>query len=214
MKISYAITVCNEFVEIQRLLTFLVKHKQSQDEIVVQMDLSQDELKSMPEDKRDVFSYIMKHQELGNIKAVLYKLNNDFATFKNNLTQQCTGDYIFQIDADEMVDEYVCRILPQLLAMNKVDVIRVPRINTVKGLTTQHIHQWGWFVNEKGWINFPDYQWRIYKNTPEIKWENKVHEILTGYKTMSHLPTDAEWCLLHDKTIQKQEKQNNFYDTL
>ena len=40
MKISYAVTVCNEFIEIQRLLTFLLERKRPQDEIVVQMDLS------------------------------------------------------------------------------------------------------------------------------------------------------------------------------
>lgn len=105
-------------------------------------------------------------------------------------------------------------MLPQILEANEVDVIRVPRINTVKGLTPQHIQKWGWLVDENGWINFPDYQWRIYRNSPEIKWENKVHEILTGYKTVSHLPTEKEFCLIHDKTIERQEKQNNLYDNL
>ena len=82
-------------------------------------------------------------------------------------------------------------------------------------MTTQkHINKWGWRVNENNWINFPDYQWRVYKNNSKIKWINKVHEKLIGYKTISHLPQSQEWCLIHDKTIEKQEKQNNFYDTL
>ena len=51
MKISYAVTVCNEFIEIQRLITFLLKHKRPQDEIVVQMDLSLDDLKDCPDIK-------------------------------------------------------------------------------------------------------------------------------------------------------------------
>ena len=38
MKISYAITVCNEFVEIQKLLTFLIENKRQEDEIVVVWD--------------------------------------------------------------------------------------------------------------------------------------------------------------------------------
>ncbi len=33
MKISYAITVCNEFIEIQRLIAFLLKNKRIQDNI-------------------------------------------------------------------------------------------------------------------------------------------------------------------------------------
>lgn len=214
MKISYAVTVCNEFVEIQRLIAFLLKHKRPQDEIVVQMDLNLDDINNQPADKNEVFAYIMKHQEHGHIRVIFHPLNNDFAKFKNHLTDQCTGDYIFQIDADELIDEYVCRLLPQVLEANQVDVIRVPRINTVAGMNQDHIQQWGWTVNEHGWINFPDYQWRIYRNSPEIRWENKVHEVLTGYQTIAHLPTEKEWCLLHPKTIERQIKQNDYYNTI
>ena len=38
MKISYAITVCNEHKEIEKLLTFLFEHKRKKDQVVVQMD--------------------------------------------------------------------------------------------------------------------------------------------------------------------------------
>ena len=38
MKISYAITVCNEHKEIEKLLTFLFEHKRPEDQVVVQMD--------------------------------------------------------------------------------------------------------------------------------------------------------------------------------
>ena len=55
MIISFAITVCNEFIEIQRLLIFLLEHKREQDEIVIQMDLSLDDLNTQPEDKKQVF---------------------------------------------------------------------------------------------------------------------------------------------------------------
>lgn len=206
MKISYAITVCNEFVEIQRLVNFLLQHKRFQDQIVILYD----EANGDPE----VENFLRTHSINGEFAWYKEKFNRHFADWKNRLTSLCNGDYIFQIDADEMIDEYVCRLLPQVLEQNQVDVIRVPRINTVKGLTPEHIHKWGWYVNDQGWVNFPDYQWRIYKNVPEIKWENKVHEILTGYKTMSHLPTDKEWCLIHNKTIKKQEKQNELYDKL
>ena len=106
------------------------------------------------------------------------------------------------------------RLLPQVLEQNDVDVLLVPRINTVTGLTQQHIDKWGWRLDNNGWINFPDYQWRIYKNNGNIKWKNKVHEVLDGYKTISHLPTNKEWCLIHKKDIKRQEKQNKFYETI
>ena len=35
MKISYAIPVCNEHIELEKLLSFLVKHIDENDEIVV-----------------------------------------------------------------------------------------------------------------------------------------------------------------------------------
>ena len=215
MKISYAITVCNELQEIQRLITFLLQHKRPQDEIVVQMDLTLDDMKKNPEDKRQVHSYIMKHNAQGNIRVAFCPLNNDFAAFKNNLTQHCTGDYIFQIDADEIPTKTLMEYLPDIIDANPaVDVLLVPRINTVEGLTQAHIAKWGWNITPPGWVNFPDYQWRIFKNKPEIKWKNKVHEVLEGHKMLSTLPAEEEYCLFHPKTIEKQEKQNNYYNTI
>ena len=206
MKISYAITVCNEIVEIQKLISFLLKNKKIEDEIVILYDETNGSL--------EVEKYL-KTKSINN-EFIWYKgtFEGHFADWKNKLSSYCTGDYIYQIDADEMVSEYVLDNLPEILQHNDIDVIQVPRINTVKGLTQQHINKWGWRVNDKGWVNFPDYQWRIYKNDKSIKWKNKVHEVLEGYKTMSYLPIDEEWCLLHPKTIERQEKQNEYYEKL
>ena len=214
MKISYAVTVCDEFIEIQRLLTFLLEHKRPQDEIVIQMDLSIADLNSMSEAKKLVWQYIMKHNEQGHCRVIFNPLNSDFSAFKNHLTQQCTGDYIFQIDADEYPSEDLIKHLHELLELNpEMDIFLVPRVNTVEGLTPEHIQQWGWRVNEKGWVNWPDFQWRIWRNVPEIKWINKVHERLDGFKTYTILPDVEYFALYHPKTIDRQEKQNEYYNT-
>ena len=47
-----------------------------------------------------------------------------------------------------------------------------------------------------------------------IKWINKVHERLDGFKTFASLPPIEEFALYHPKTIDRQEKQNQYYDTL
>lgn len=215
MQISYAVTVCNEFLEIQRLITFLLENKRPQDEIVVQMDLSLDDLNTQPEDKNQVFAYIMKHQEYGHIRVIFNQLNNDFGAFKNHLTSQCKGDYIFQIDADEIPNKKLIEILPFVLEENfDCDVFLVPRVNTVEGLTPEHIQKWGWHVNQHGWVNWPDNQWRIWKNKSEITWINKVHERLNGFKSYTALPESEGFALYHPKTIDRQERQNNYYDTL
>ncbi len=206
MKISYAITVCNEFVEIQRLVNFLVSNKRHQDEIVILYD----EKNGDPE----IESYLRSHSVNAEFNWHFYKFHGDFSDMKNRLTSLCNGDYIFQIDADEMPTTYMMDMLPEVLKHNNVDVLKVPRINTVEGLTQQHIEKWNWGVNDQGWVNFPDFQWRIYKNNDTIKWINRVHEVLQGYQTMSYLPTEEQWCLRHDKTISKQEKQNKLYEGL
>ena len=210
MKISYAIPVCNEHKELERLLDFLELNLRKEDEIVVQCDKGNTTSEVYEVINSERYSDGFREQ----FKVIEFSLNGDFASFKNNLTENCTGDYIYQIDADEMINEYVLRLLPQVLEQNDVDVLMVSRINTVEGITQEHIDKWGWKVTNQGWVNFPDPQFRIYRNNGKIKWKNKVHEILEGYKTISHLPTEEEWCLIHEKTINRQEKQNQFYNTI
>ena len=206
MKISYAILTHNEGAYIEKLLSFLSSKKRDEDEIVVVDDYSTDELTK---------AILEEHEAMGNIRLIKNELKNNFARQKNFLTTQCKGDYIFQIDADEMLSEGLIENLPDILESNPDnEVYLVPRINTVDGLTQEHVAKWGWNVDMNGFINFPDYQWRIYKNDSNIIWVNKVHERLSGFKTYATLPTSAEYCLIHCKTIEKQEKQNNYYNTL
>ena len=209
MTISYAIPVCNEWKEIQYLLNYLFKHKREQDEIVVQCD----EGNTTPSVYQVLQEYSTYHSV--GFKVVEFPLNGDFATFKNNLKDHCSGDYIFQIDADEYPDDYLMDTIESVIKMNdSVDVFWVPRINKINGLTQEHIVKWGWNVDNDGRVNFPDYQCRVFKNVKRIKWKNKVHEQLTGHKTQSQLPANDEFCLIHIKDIKRQEKQNKFYSKL
>lgn len=205
--ISYCVTVCNELVELTTLLNFLQLHVTEHDEIVIQYDST-----NVSDAVMDYLN-VMK-QIHTNHKVIGFPLNNDFATFKNNLKEHCTKDYIFQIDADEIPHVNLILNLPLVLERNPVDIIFVPRINTVDGLTESHIKKWGWKVDEKGWVNFPDYQTRLYRRTDDVMWMNKVHERITGYDTVSNFPAVEDWSLYHHKTITKQEKQNYFYETL
>jgi hypothetical protein len=215
MKISYAVTVCNEVEEIKRLIAFLLKYKREQDQILVLMDLQKSDFFDKIPEKEQVHEFIMQHHVQAHLQVAFRSLNNDFATFKNNIASYCTGDYIFQIDADELPHAKLIEILPALLEENcDCDVFLVPRVNTVEGMDQDHMQQWGWAVNEKGWINWPDNQWRIWKNKPEIKWINKVHERLDGFKSYTVLPEMEEFALYHPKTIEKQIKQNEYYESL
>jgi len=205
MRISYAIPVCNEDKELDRLLSQLVKAKGTEDEIVVQCDLGNT--------TSEVYSVIDKF--VNQIRVVQFPLKGNFAAFKNNLKANCTGAWIFQIDADEYLSESLIKNLPTILQSNPtVDLFLVPRINTVEGLTQEHINKWGWRVDDKGWVNFPDYQTRILQNSPKINWASKVHEVLTGHSSYVMLPAEEGYCLYHPKGIERQERQNNFYSAL
>jgi len=204
MKISYAITVCNELEEVKRLVNFLLSNKRKEDEIVILYDQSGG--------TQEVLNYLDTIKIEVQLRSDFFK--GHFADWKNLLTSHCTGDYIFQIDADEIPHVNLIENLPEMLKTNDVDMLRIPRVNTVEGLTQEHIHKWGWNVNEKGWVNWADWQMRIYKNAPHIKWVNKVHEVLEGFKIHGMLPVEEEWALYHPKTIERQERQNNYYNTL
>jgi hypothetical protein len=207
MKISYAITVCNEFIEIQNLISFLLENKRSEDEIVVLYDSGNGD--------EEIENYLRAKSVNSEFAWHKDKFQNHFADWKNKLTSYCSGDYIFQIDADEIPHKECINTLPMLLQLNPdVDVMLIPRVNTVDGLTQEHIQKWRWNVNEKGWVNWPDYQWRIYKNSDKIKWVNKVHEKLEGFDQYATLPMLEEHALYHPKGIKRQEKQNEYYNTL
>ena len=206
MKISYAIPVHNEHEELKRLLNFLIENIREEDEIVVQCDQGN----TTPE----VYEVLGTWQG-GPLKVIEFPLKGDFASFKNNLKENCSGHWIFQIDADEYPDVYLLDILPSILKENPTtDVFLVPRINEVLGITQSHLGQWGWNMNDRGWINWPDYQTRILQNSPKIKWGSKVHEVLMGHDKYSALPTNPEYAIWHPKEITRQEAQNKFYDSL
>ena len=205
MRISYAIPVCNEHEELDRLLSLLIKNKRQEDEIVVQADLGNT--------TREVYQVVDKHKD--QIRLVEFGLKGNFGAFKNNLKANCSGEWIFQIDADEYLKEEFIQHLPEILQDNPtIDLFLLPRINTVDGLTQQHIDTWRWRVDEKGWVNFPDYQTRILQNSPKINWANKVHEVLTGHTTYALMPPEEFYCLIHPKTIKRQEYQNKLYESI
>jgi glycosyltransferase involved in cell wall biosynthesis len=206
MKISYSLLTHNETDSLMELIHFLSKHKDEEDEIVILDDYSDNE----------------KTQEILDSMCSIYEIKfeqrhllKDFAGQKNHLKNMCSGDYIFNLDADELPHKSLMKNIKPILESNPtIDLYWVPRVNTVEGLTENHILQWGWQVNEKGWVNFPDYQGRIWRNRPNILWKNKVHEVLSGYKEHTYLPAEEQFSFYHPKTIDRQEKQNLFYDTI
>ena len=203
MKISYGITVHNESMELERLLCKLITHIDEEDEIVICVDGNDEGVRNIIDD------FSIDGMNLVDYKR---KLDGDFAAHKNSVIEKSTGDYVFHIDADEYPHEILLQQLKKILEINDVDLIWIPRVNTVEGMAQQDIQKWGWRVSEKNWVNYPDYQARVFRRDSEIRWTRPLHEYITGCKTYAHLPPHEELSLYHPKTIEKQEKQNMFYN--
>ena len=202
MKISYGLTVCNEHQELLHLIEFLNPIIDSEDEIVVVYDQNRvtEQVMKILEDHKHIIKYFP------------FNFQQNFLENKNFMNSKCNGDYIFQIDADEIPNEFLVKNLKLILNANNVDLLIGPRKNLVEGLTDEHIQKWRWNVNEKGWVNWPDQQKRIYKNDPKIKWSgHQVHGMVEGYDTFAVLPLEEAFSITHNKTIERQEKQNNRY---
>ena len=158
MKISYCITACNEHIELEKLLRFLKLNIREEDEIIIQLDSinATNEVYEVCNlftgfNHKEEVVYISDHlvDAITNSKCYQFPLNNDFATFKNELFKQATGDYIFSIDADEIPHIDLIKILPLMLEQNlEVDMFLVPRVNTVESLGLSHVKKWNWKVDK------------------------------------------------------------------
>ena len=210
MKIGYFITACNEYEELKKLLILLRTNIDKNDCIGVLLD---DE-NVTPEVDSLCNQFLVPNNE--SFRVIYSNLDKDFASFKNlgyHLFDDC--DWIFNIDADELPSSILIQNIKQIIDLNpETELIYVPRINTVEGLTQEHVNKWKWQVNEEGWVNWPDYQGRIYKRSPIIEWKGKVHERIEGMKKYSHLPAKEEFAFHHPKTIERQELQNKLYETI
>lgn len=202
--ITFAITVADEFFEFKRLINSLQPYVYPQEEIVILAD------------ENKVTQEIKDHCDLCGLKINFFNFQNDFSEFKNELFNLSKKDYLFQIDADEQIPPSLIHVLRQVASQKKVDLLWIPRINIVQGATEEDIKNFNWNINELGWEGFPDYQSRFVSTKGHIRWKNKVHEILDGAGNQARIeekPIEL-YSILHVKHIDKQKKQNSYYDTI
>ncbi|UKB83543.1 glycosyltransferase [Chryseobacterium sp. MEBOG06] len=204
--ITYGITVCNEYQELKLLLDVLFPLIDKNDEILILRDVTN------PDQK--VGELLEAYRSKVNV--IEAKLNGDFATFKNTLIKNAKSRYLFQIDADEYPKEKLIKDLKWFLFRNrKADCFLIPRVNIVNGITNEYLEKWNWKKDKNNYINFPDFQTRLFKLNKNICWQNKIHEVLINYTRKKELPTENDdYCLVHIKEMERQKKQNAFYDTL
>lgn len=210
--ITYAITVCNEVTEFRKCFDRVYSQVQAfrekgiLDNIVVQQD------SNALEQSANSLRHCLSPYSEDCVRYRVVTFQNNFSDYRNILNSHCTGDYIFQIDADELVSESVGEFLHKTINnYPELELIAFPRENRVEGITSSDIVKWRWTDTEKG-INWPDYQFRFYKNTSEIYWKGRVHEKPVGFGKWTIAP--EEQALKHFKSIERQRTQNRFYGEL
>jgi len=148
VKISYLITVHNETDTLGKLLERLIKCRYDGDDIVILDDFS---------DNKTTKEILHQVSLCNNVKVLQHALDNNYGTHKNYGNEHCTGDWVFQIDSDELPSELLLFNLRDIIASNpNVELIYVPRINDYRGVTPALAAPWGWrltpstsVINEK-----------------------------------------------------------------
>jgi glycosyltransferase involved in cell wall biosynthesis len=197
--ISYAITTHNEGESVLKLLNTIQIYKRDYDEVIVLDDHSTE--------------IITKSAITNSTKVYTRKFSNNFAEHKNYLNERCNGDYILQFDGDELPTENLIKIIPQFIsAWPDVDLFWIPRENKLHEIDMELIDRWHWSVDCKNRINYPDYQGRLYKNDPRIKWTRPLHEMISGHTSQRVLPPNSGLDIIHHRHMDVQVRNNKYYD--
>jgi glycosyltransferase involved in cell wall biosynthesis len=171
-KISYLITCSNEIYSLKNLLHRIRFLKEDVDEVVLLLD---SDCKDNPKTV-DLFSSF----SCSNVKKVLHSLNNNYSEHKNFGMTKCSGDYIMQIDADELPTETLLINIKDIIEVNSgIELFFISRINDFIGVTSEHARQWGWrlspstsIIHEKV-IDTNSEEYKFLKNNGYILEETK-----------------------------------------
>jgi len=154
--------------------------------------------------------------ESGGVQVHKKAWADNFEIQKNAALELATNDWRVWIDADESFEPLFWNQLPWYIVSaerNGVDCINVPRINTLTDLEPQQLYdyaqQQNWGISYFGWINYPDYQQRVFKKNCRFK--GRTHERIVGMEKESALV--GVHCIhpkkkaRQDEGIKREERQ-------
>lgn len=132
------------------------------------------------------------------------KWQDNFEIQKNFALDATTQEWRLLIDADEQYEHLFWNQLPWHIVQAEVNAsncVSVPRINIVDGLTQEMVEENGWILSHFNWINYPDYQQRLYKRS--CKYVGQTHELIVGDKNPTGIMGQH---IIHRKTLARQER--------
>jgi len=201
MFLSFLVTTHNETDCLDKLLSKLCNVLKPNQEIVIVDDHSTNPI------TLEIFE---KYKN--SIILHRHKLDNNYGAQKNYGVENCRGEWIFQIDADEYPTDLLLQHLSLIIEQNNSnDLIWLPRCNYFLGVTQSDIDRWGWQYRDN-MVNFPDYQARLFRNKPFIRYKKRLHERVDGYESYTLIPPQKDYAIIHEKTIEKQRESNERYN--
>lgn len=206
-KIEFCILTCGE-PETFRLLEQLTEQINDVGQYIsVYVDTTNEKVTD------NFWGILMGYSDNPHVQVYERKFDSNFAEYRNTCKRGDT-DFIVQLDADEEVASVFVESIQSVIDANPdIDLYFLPRENYVEDITEEYVQQMRWRVDSKGRINFPDYQGRVYRNASSIKWDGKVHERIEGAKNYARLDLE-QVTLLHNKSFERQKRQNEFYDRI
>ena len=201
MTIAYQILCKNEDTSLDKLLSLLTSNIREEDEI----NVCRDKLGTNSKTKKVISKYDVRYFE----REITHTIHNQ----KNWLAEQTSADYLFYLDADELLPERLLKSIPAIIDLNdSVDVFFFPRRNIVEGLTEDYRASRGWKVDPQGRINWPDVQDRLFKHGKGIRYNEIPHGRLIGQTNYVVMPIEEIYAIDHVKTMEKQVSDNAWHD--
>jgi glycosyltransferase involved in cell wall biosynthesis len=223
VKVSYLITTHNETDSLRKLIDVIKRHITDGHECVILDDHSTND------ETLAILTEVGAHPR---ISVAQHKLNGDYGAHKNAGIEHCAGKWIFQIDADEYPSEGLISNIDAIVDSNdENEVLWLPRVNLFHGVTDVDAKQWGWRLSsfsdithnkvvsdeymdvvDLQIVNFPDFQSRLFRNEPHIRYQRRLHEKVEGFKSYTFIPPQVDIALIHKKTMETQRNTNRRYN--
>lgn len=211
----------NTATDIYRIFDYLVRNKKRPDTSYSVAMITLDDNDCVGDTLKNVIPYVVDDfvvvdggstdgtlnilkDNSSDIKLLEKKWDDNFEIQKNYALDNTNNDWRILIDADESFDHLLWNQIPwHIWAADQegVDCISLPRINIVNDLTHEMVENQGWQLSFFNWINYPDYQERIYKKN--CRYAGRTHERIVGSKNNSALIGQH---IVHRKSFDRQAR--------
>ena len=115
----------------------------------------------------------------------------DFASQRNKMLAECTGEWVLYLDGDEMFSEDVWSLFTAIMLIKRLEACYFPRMTFYPDESSCKV----------GYGLWPDLQLRLFKNKEGVQFERPIHERLTGLEGRTALALDAP--ILHYSRLRK-----------